>query len=54
MKLVVEKWKNILYKGESASVIFMDFSKTFDTINHELLLPKLHKYGFSGKALKLM
>ena len=32
----------------------MDLPKTFDTINHDLLLAKLHAYGFSINALNLM
>ena len=39
--IIVEKWKNVLDKGEYVRVLFMDLSKTFDTINQDLLLAKL-------------
>ena len=32
----------------------MDLSKVFDTINHGLLIAKLHAYGFEKSTLKLL
>ena len=52
--IMFDKWKNVLDKGEYVCVLFMDLSKAFDTINHDLLLAKLRAYGFSNNALNLM
>ena len=51
---MLEKWQKALDKGENMSAIFMDPSKAFDTINHDLLLAKLKAYGFSKEALSIM
>ena len=46
--------KHITGFRKSYCVLFMDLSKVFDTINHDLLLATLKAYGFSLNALNLM
>ena len=51
---VLEKWRISLDKKGFGGAILMDLSKAFDTLNHELLIAKLHAYGFDINALRLM
>ena len=51
---ILQNWKSALDKGENICALFMDLSKAFDTINHNLLLAKLNAYEFSINGLDLM
>jgi retron-type reverse transcriptase len=50
---IVDSAKNNLDKKNHVVAVFLDFSKAFDTIDHDLLLSKLNKYGFSDNAYNL-
>ena len=52
--LLIERWKKQLDNNGYAGAILMDLSKAFDTINHDLLIAKLHAYGFSSEALQIV
>ena len=51
---LIEKWKNILVKKGYRRAVLMDLSKAFDTLNHDLLIAKLHPYGFTRESLRLI
>ena len=51
---MIEHWKMPLDNNGLAGGIIMDLSKAFDTINRQLLIAKLHAYGFSEDSLELV
>ena len=51
---LIEKWKKILDDIGFGGAVLMDLSKAFDTLNHELLIAKLHAYGLNSDSLKLI
>ena len=51
---LIDKLKSSLDKHECAGAVLMDLSKAFYCLNHDLLLAKLHAYGFSKTYLALI
>ena len=47
----VHQWTKSLDRGDSTHVIFLDFSKAFDTVPHQRLLLKLDNIGIRGNLL---
>jgi hypothetical protein len=47
---LIDKISNALDNGEYVIGVFLDLQKAFDTVNHKILLNKLHRYGIRGIA----
>ena len=50
----IERWRLSPDKQGFTEAQLIDLSKTFDTINHELLIAKLHAYVFLIKAFEVL
>ena len=54
LSVMTEKIKKTLDRNGVAGALFTDLSKAFDSIQHDLLIAKLHAYGFNTKSLQLI
>ena len=48
---VVEDWRNSIEADQIVASVFIDLRRAFDSVDHTLLLQKLHLYGFRGASL---
>ena len=48
---LIENWKKALDEKFLVGTVLTDLSKAFDCIPHNLLVAKLHAYGFSQKTV---
>lgn len=44
--------KTHIGKGHNVDVIYLDFSKAFDRVDHTILLHKIERNGITGKFLQ--
>ena len=51
---LLEKRRKYLNNKGYTGAVSMKLSKAFETMNHELLIVKLHAYGFSKDSLNLL
>lgn len=51
---LVESWKKSLDEKAFEGEILKELSNAFDTLNHKILIAKLHAYGFDKSSLKLL
>ena len=48
---MIEKWRKALDNGKLAGALLTDLFKAFDCLNHNLMIAKLHAYGFDHNSL---
>ena len=48
---VFDDWYNAINEGEYIMACFLDIQKCFDSIDHDILITKLSRYGVSGDEL---
>ncbi|KAK3099494.1 hypothetical protein FSP39_005280 [Pinctada imbricata] len=51
---MTENWLSEIDNGNLTGTVYLDFSKAFDLVNHDILLQKLQMYQFDDSSLNLL
>jgi hypothetical protein len=52
LNLIAAGWKERLDDNNTILAVYLDLKRAFETIDHDILLKKLHKYGIRGIELQ--
>jgi hypothetical protein len=53
MQYILGEWRKMAEDGKVTIAVFLDFKRAFETIDRDLLLKKMEKYGFSDASRQL-
>ena len=51
---MMHHWHGAVDKGQSVRAVFVDFSKAFDHVDHNILVAKMYRFGLSDTVMRWM